>query len=572
MDLRFARHRHRPVRSLHGFWDFVLLGDVDVDQVDSAALTYTDVMPVPGCFDASPRYAGRRGVAAYRTVVPVQPGQPHQLHFGSVQHWSRVLIDHQIVAEQRMGYAPFQATFTPRHDHATLTVLVDNRFHQRSELHFPGYDWYQYGGIDREVELHALPATWIKQVHVHTLDVAARRLRAHVQIAGQARPDLPLRITWRDQVLYEGPAQSALELTLPQPQDQREGIPEARVDDRWSPAQPVLHTLHFQLGDDDWIERVGLRQVAVRAGQLYLNDQPLQLRGVNYHLSHPETGSSISADTLINDLQLIRDLGCNFIRIAHYPPERRLLDLCDELGLLVWAESLSWGLRREELQDAQVAAAALRSLDALAQMIASHPCVIIAGYFNECGSADPESRALYAAMAQKLRDLCPNQLISYASNKPDTDLFLDLVDVVSLNLYPGWYHDSIETMDAALGKLLDAARQRPGAAGKPIILSEFGGEALAGYRDWHDQRWSERYQARLFAAAWRAAMAGPHPLAGFVVWQFCDVRTSTETRVQMTRPRGFNNKGIVDEHRMPKLAYDTLQSLFRAAAQRESTT
>jgi beta-glucuronidase len=552
MTQRGVRHQRRSVRSLDGFWAFAFLGDADVDRVDVSAIVFDDLMVVPGCYDATPRYAGRRGVAAYRLVVPVTPGRRHQLHLGSVQFWSRVFVDGRQVAEQPLGYSPFHATFTPAQPICHIVVLADNRFHQRNHLQFAGYDWYQFGGIDRSVELHEMGDVWIDGVQVQTLDAASGRMRLRLDVGG-ADPTSPLRVFWRDHRLFEGPSTPSIDLQLPGAQP-------------WSPQQPVLHELRLELGDDDWIQRVGLRDIRARDEQLLLNGKPVRLWGVNYHHIHPQSGSAISDQTLLADLQLIRDMGCNFVRMAHYPPDARALDLCDELGLLVWAEGLGWGLRDVELQHPDLSAAALTHLDALASAVTGHPSVIIAGYFNECGSESAGSRDMYQRMAGRLRTLLPDCLISYATNKPMTDNCLDLVDVVALNTYPGWYHGSLATMEANLRDELAALRARPGAAGKPVMISEIGAEGLRGHRDWHDQRWSERYQAQMLLTAWRTTMQGPRPLAGFTVWQFCDVRTSTEPRMMMGRPRGHNNKGLVDEHRVPKLSYDMLQAEYRAMA------
>jgi beta-glucuronidase len=503
-----------------------------------------------------PRYAGRRGVAAYRLDVPVAPGRRHQLCLDSVQFWSRIYVDSQVVAEQPVGYSPVRATFTPGQATARIVVLMDNRFHQRNPLQFAGYDWYQFGGIDREATLHELPDAWIEHVWVQTVDVATARVKVHIRASGASGPDRPLYIHCRGGTLYRGPLRETIELRLPQ----------AAL---WSPRRPVLHPLVVELGDDDWREMIGLRDIRCEHGNLLLNGQPLRLRGVNYHYAHPQTGSAISDHTLLCDLQLIRDMGCNFIRVAHYPPDHRLLELCDGMGLLVWAECLGWGLREVELRHSNVVRAALANLDTLAQVVASHPSVIIAGFFNECASDAAGARPIFEQMAARLRELLPDRLISYATNKPAMDLFLDLVDVVAWNTYPGWYHGSLESIEGDIQREAAALRARPGAAGKPVMISELGAEALRGHRDWHNDRWSEEYQAQLLHRACRAAMDDANRLCGFTVWQFCDCRTSTEPRMMMGRPRGFNNKGIVDEHRIPKQAYDTLRREFLALAASE---
>lgn len=560
MGERFARHLQRRVQRLDGLWDFAFLGAVNVDALRVPDIACNDILAVPGCFDACARYAGKRGVAAYRSEVATKPGQRYRLQFRSVQFWSRVFVDGQLLVEKALGFAPFHADFTASRDRAQITVLVDNCFDQRNFIQFQGYDWYHFGGIDASVELHELGPAWIEDLRLVTTDLQTRAIHVTLSLSSTRPCQLPLQVRWRDHMI----AEKSVTCT---PAGQTESftiiLPHAEL---WDCDRPHLHTLHFQLGDhDDRIERFGLREVGTRDGQILLNNMPVRLLGVNYHLSHPQSGSSLSDETLISDFQLIRDMGCNFVRTAHYPPDRRVLDLCDELGLLVWSESLGWGLRDVELQNADIAAALVESTHALAQVVANHPSVILVGFLNECASDAGGARDRYEKLATIVRTECPGTLVSYASNRPEVDQCLDLVDVISLNTYPGWYYESLEGMPADLRKNLTAFSLRPGASGKPIVISEIGAEALPGWRDWHDERWSERYQAQMLETAFHTVFNLPLPVAGFAVWQFSDFRTSTVPRMMLMRPRGHNNKGIVDQHRVPKLAYDKLKALYHHA-------
>jgi beta-glucuronidase len=141
---------------------------------------------------------------------------------------------------------------------------------------------------------------------------------------------------------------------------------------------------------------------------------------------------------------------------------------------------------------------------------------------------------------------------------------LDLVDVIAINTYPGWYHRT----PADIPEVLDGLAQLmagKGFADKPLMIGEIGAEGLWGWRDWHARHWTEQYQAQILENALRHLLVDRTRWCGVALWQFCDVRSSEALGRTLGRARGFNNKGLVDEYRRPKLAYDTVKRLFRQA-------
>ncbi len=180
MIRRFLEHARRPVLDLGGVWDFAFLGDVAADAVDVRRLAFDDRVAVPGCFDASPRYAGRRGLAAYRRTVPLAAGRRARLVLSGVHHWCRVFAGGEPLAEHVGGYTVFAVDIPQRRTAEAATdvvVLVDNRLdYGRCPLHLDYFDWYHYGGIARGAELHALPDPWIEELRVVTTDLARREI------------------------------------------------------------------------------------------------------------------------------------------------------------------------------------------------------------------------------------------------------------------------------------------------------------------------------------------------------------------------------------------------------------
>ncbi len=178
MIRRFLEHSRRPVLDLGGLWDFAFLGDAAAEAVDVGRLAFDDRIAVPGCFDASPRYAGRRGLAAYRRRVPLTAGRRHRLVLSGVHNWCRLFAGGEMLGEHSGGYTVFAVDIPPGPAAAAdLVVLVDNRIdYDRCPLHLDTFDWYHYGGIARGVELHALPQPWIDSLRVVTTDLAAREV------------------------------------------------------------------------------------------------------------------------------------------------------------------------------------------------------------------------------------------------------------------------------------------------------------------------------------------------------------------------------------------------------------
>ena len=561
MTRRFREHDLRPVVDLCGLWDFAFLGDLEPDDVDVAALGFGDVMAVPGCFDATPAYAGKRGLAAYRTRALALDAGHYRLVFDGVHHWCRVFVNGRPTKEHAGGFTRFPVDFdVDAAGEVEIVVLVDNRFnYQRCPLHLGYMDWYHYGGIARGVELHSLGDVWIDSLHFDTLDFSARKLSLTVRMGASApRRGVPLVVTFDGATVIEETVEVSAGLT---DLIRTFGAAGAAL---WSPAEPNLHAIHVRLGGDDRRERVGIRQVWTEGQKVILNGNPVRLLGVNRHESHPQFGHGLPDSLLVWDAQIMRDLGCNFVRGSHYPQDVRWLDLCDEMGIMVWCESIGWQHTAEHLNDPRFIHAQLTNIEEMVAVARTHPSVIMYGILNESRSDDPACRPGYETLLGRLRELDPSRLLTYATCHLKGDLCLDLVDVVAVNDYPAWYHSDLAHIPSVLDQNARLVDEK-GFADKPLILSEIGAEALWGWRDWNAQHWSEDYQAELLDIACQHVLHDRDRWCGIAIWQFCDVRSSEQTGRVLGRARGYNNKGLVDEYRRPKMAYGVVQRHFRAA-------
>lgn len=187
-----------------------------------------------------------------------------------------------------------------------------------------------------------------------------------------------------------------------------------------------------------------------------------------------------------------------------------------------------------------------------------HPCIIIWGLHNEIATYTNAGYDITKAFANKVRSLDNTRLISYASYHPMTDICFSLMDIISINQYFGWYYGEIETWESFLSDFKNRLKKDK-LDDKPIIISEFGTAALYGEDTFECVKWSENYQEKLLSHTLKLFYNDP-AIAGCYIWQYCDVRTSKE--VGLTRARGFNNKGLVNEYRKPKLSYWAVKKIF----------
>lgn len=576
----------RQSEVLDGIWEFAWLGDAQpFEKLNIGRANYGSVMAVPGAFDAGPELAGKRGTGLYRRLVFTGLGAGRmRLHFGGLGLRARVYWDGREIGATELTYSGVQFDFEAgrgaRHE---LVVAVDNRIPEKPPILFsPEYDFYGYGGIYRSVEIERLPAAHLNRVQVQPLDLAKKKVRLRINVGGVKSEDLDFTVAFDDAapVAFKRRVMDGLvvlDLT----------VPRGKV---WSPEFPHLHTVTVAIAGDCIEERFGLRTIEARQGKMWLNGKPLLLRGFNRHEAHPEFGPALPLSIMVEDLQYLRDLGCNFIRGAHYPMSQPFLDLCDQMGFLVWEESLGWGDGKERVTDAHFADLQEEQTRLMVRNSYNHPSVIVWAFLNEACSHLECARPLYTRLVKAIREEDSSRLVSYASCRASNiltytptrhkthrplevgDLFFDMVDLISVNIYPAWLNDmnweTIRPLDMIGKRIAELAEYFSQLAfkDKPVIFSEIGAAALPGWRDRLRSNWSEEYQADIFVEAIRNVYAHSR-YSGLALWQMTDTRTFANGTC---KARGFNNAGVLDEYRRPKLSYDAVKREYETLRQREA--
>ena len=309
---------------------------------------------------------------------------------------------------------------------------------------------------------------------------------------------------------------------------------------------------------DDLIERVGFRTVEVRNTKIYLNGEEIYLKGFNRHEDYAVDGCAVTLQHMVQDMDLMQDMNANAVRTCHYPNDERFLDLCDERGIFVWEENHARGLVLKDMQNSNFEK---QCEDCIREMIENHynhPSIVIWGILNECASETDEGRRMYKKQYEQIKSLDMSRPTTSATCRHFTDICLDLPDVVSFNMYTKWYKDC--PIDERNNQEIEWIK-KSGGDNKPIIVSELGAAAIYGFRDRTCQKWSEEYQAKLIRDSLDVYMNDDR-ICGVFIWQFADCRVTEEGEWFATRARCHNNKGIVDEYRRPKMAYDTVKEMF----------
>lgn len=543
----FNTHYVREIYELDGMWDF-----------EADGIKYR--LPVPGCWEQHPRLLSYRGSGTYTRTVRVKRPCNIRLEFKGVSHTADVYFDGEKIIRHYNAFTPFSAVVknvgAGEHE---IKVEVDNSFGAHSALHIPN-DYYTYGGITRPAAIEYLPDAYIDRLRF-TPSLNNGSWSAKTEIIIKNISDAAKTVTVR--AVLAG-AEKALEIKI-------SGMSEATVgfdmefDDikPWFVGVPSLYMLTAQLSEggeiiDDLIERVGFRVVEVKDKKIYLNGEPIFLKGFNRHEDYAVDGCAVSPQHMVQDMDLMQDANINAVRTCHYPNDERFLDLCDERGIMVWEENHARGLSLKDMQNPNFERQCEDCIREMIENHRNHPSIIIWGILNECASDTEDGRRMYKKQYEQIRAMDGTRPVTSATCRHFNDICLDLADIVSFNMYSDWYIDCgiAERNDDEIDWIY-----RSGGENKPIIVSEVGAAAIYGYRDRSRCKWSEERQSDILRDNLEVYM-NDERISGVFVWQFADCRVTEEGEWFLNRARCHNNKGVVDEYRRPKIAYDTVKEMF----------
>ncbi len=490
-------------------------------------------------------------------------GKRRFLHFGAVNYKARVYLNGSFVGEHEGGFTPFSFDVTKlvRDGDNQITVGVDSTATE-SSVPPPVTDWENYGGITRDIRLIETPETFVDDAWVRlTRD---GRIAVDAQLKGTEAAGRSVRL-----------AIAALGISIDGKTDAlgrwQASVAPPRQLVRWSPDRPQLYDVTIEAGADSWRDRIGLRTIERRGSDILLNGQPVFLRGISMHeeelgVSPARAITAAAARALLTEAKL--SLHANFVRLAHYPHSGVTTRMADELGLIVWSEvPVYW---RISWDNPATLVAARRMLAENIVRDRNRASIAIWSIANETPNS-PARNSFLTTLAGDVRALDSTRLVGAAllterSEKDGhpvmtmNDPLAASLDVMGINTYNGWY-----TGDR-LADLPSIAWQVP--VDKPLILSEFGADAKAGFHDSRSspQKFSEEFQRDYYSAT--LAMAAKIPtLRGMSPWILKDFRSP---RRQNSFQQGWNRKGLMSETGQHKLAFDVLADFYAERKAREA--
>ncbi len=562
--------------SLDGLWNFALI-PYGTNYDASAPLQGGRLMPVPGAYNDI--YEGREirdhvGEVVYERQVDRPPhaqGQRLRLHFGSVTHKCRVYWNGVYIGGHEGGFLPFELDVTEAFlpgsnrltvvadnvvDHSTLPcgTLEKRQYPGLAEAvkNFPNFDYFNYSGIMRPVVLCVLP-----EAHVEAVEVQGDMEGTFsYKVQTEGKGDVSVRVLKDGQALWTGKG--------------AEGSGQLKKVLCWCPETPALYDLEITVAtengvQDVYTERFGFRTVEVRDCALLLNGKPVYLKGFGKHEDSPVLGRGYSLAYNVKDLSLMQWMGSNSFRTSHYPYSDEMMRLCDEMGILVIDETPAVGMHTTFTATGmkvdvtsptwQTLRTANHHRQVMEEMIArdkNHPCVIMWSVANEPASEEAGAHDYFAPLFDLARELDPQHrpvtFVTHCEATVETCEVAALCDVIMLNRYYGWYSEEgdIPAAKALLSDELDRYHAR--YPQKPIMLGEFGADAVAGLHDTTPLMFSEEFQKEMIEA-YCQVLDEKEYVCGEHVWNFADFATAEAVK----RVQG-NKKGVFTRERKPKAA------------------
>ena len=469
------------------------------------------------------------------------------LYFGAVNYDCRVWVNGKEAGHHVGGFTPFNYDVTEmlKEGENTVIVKVDNKRHAE-DVPTLIFDWWNYGGITRDVKLVKVTPVYIEDYNVQMVSLEGRRLAFSARLS-KAEAGHTVTIDIPELKLKKAVTTDA---------DGRVQMFAKFKPQLWSPENPKLYQVNISLDNATTItDEIGFRTIETRDKQILLNGQPIFLKGISIHDEKPNGGGRAnSTEDARQLLTWAKELGCNFVRLAHYPHHEYMVREAERMGILVWSEipvywTIAW-------KNPATFANAKQQLTDMISRDHNRANIIIWSIANETPHS-AERDDFLGRLAQYARTQDSTRLISMAMEVTGAANYVNrlndnmnkYVDVVSFNQYIGWYRD-----------VNDAPKMKWEIPyNKPVIISEFGGGAKSGYHGAKNQRWTEEFQENLYREN-IAMIEKIDGLSGTTPWILKDFRSPR--RVLPGIQDFYNRKGLVSDKGTKKKAFFVLKQWY----------
>jgi len=477
------------------------------------------------------------------------PGRRLFVHFGAANYHATVLLNGRLLGEHVGGFTPFgfEITDLVREKGNFLIAMVEN---QRRMEGVPtvNTDWWNYGGLTRDVQLVEEPETFVEDYSIQLEKGSRHRISGWVRLNGTRL---------RQKVTVEIPEAGAAIAVTTDERGYAKVAGEAQLK-LWSPEDPKLYEVVVEAETDRVRDSIGFRTIETSGANILLNGKPIFLRGITMHAEAPyRTGRAWSDDDARTLLGWAKELNANFVRLAHYPHDERMVRLADRMGLLVWAEiPVYWTIQFENPQT--YANAEKQLLETIARD-KNRASVILWSVANETPLGEARLSFL-GRLVERARREDPTRLITAALQARYADATTEMLDdplgqvldVLGCNEYVGWYDGPPEKADGIQWKT---------PYDKPLIMSEFGGGALQGYHGDERTIFTEEFQSNVYQH-----QIGMLKRIGFLrgtsPWILMDFRSPK--RMLPDIQDYFNRKGLISERGQKKAAFFTMQQFYES--------
>ena len=506
-------------------------------------------MQIPGDWNTQDeRLFFYEGTVWFKKSFQAVPMQDYRtlLYFGAVNYDCHVWVNGKEVGHHVGGFTPFNYDISDLliEGENTIIVKVDNKRHAE-DVPTQIFDWWNYGGITRDVKLIKVPPVYLEDYNLQLTSLEGRRLSFSVKLN---KPEADHTVTLSIPELK-------IKKTIKTAADGTASVNMKAKPQLWCPENPKRYQVEITLDNSTIGDSIGFRMIETRGKQILLNGQPIFLKGISIHEEKPNGGgranSTEDAHTL---LSWAKELGCNFVRLAHYPHNEYMVREAERMGILVWSEipcywTIAW-------KNPKTYENACNQLTDMISRDHNRANIIIWSIANETPHS-AERDAFLSRLAKQARSLDSTRLISMAMEVTGASNYVnrlndnmnEYVDVVSFNQYIGWYRDVNDAPMMTWEIPYD----------KPVIISEFGGGAKFGYHGAKNQRWTEEFQENLYREN-TAMLDKIDGLAGTTPWILKDFRSPR--RVLPGIQDYYNRKGLFSDKGEKKLAFYVLKQWY----------
>lgn len=560
----------RNLSSLNGQWQVILdptrIGEWKQVWLEKKPKSKTDfveysfdggpMLKVPGDFNSQLRELTYfEGIVWYKKVFDYKSNNAKRLflHFGSVNYLADVYLNGEKIGSHEGGFTPFQFEITGKvkEGQNSLIVKADNvRLH--NGLPGVGYDWFNYGGITRDVNLIETSKTFIEDYSVQLKKGSLNKVLGWVQLNGSnVKQKIKLKIPELNKT-YKTESDSKRRASLEFDSNLR----------LWSPENPKLYKVIIEAETDTIVDTIGFRCIEVQGNKVLLNKKPIFLKSVNIHEENPNKGTrAYSKEDALLLLNSAKELGCNLVRLAHYPHNENMIKEAEKLGLMVWSELPIY--QHIQFSDSLVPKKMETMLKEMIHRDKNHCGVVIWSLSNETYPGTPNRNKALVELTQKCRAIDSTRLISHVANTQSytnnafnvSDPLYEYSDLICINEYIGWYNPW-------QGKPSDV-KWNFGYPDKPVFISEFGAEALygsnAGPID-EASGWTEEYQKQVYTDQIEMFKTIPN-LCGISPWLLFDYKSLG--RMNQVYQKGYNRKGLLSEKGEKKKAWYIMNEYYK---------